>query len=62
MPGVSKLRAARMKALFKQNQAAALIGITQAYLCMMENEVVIPTDEMFRKMARVYKCHVSDLK
>jgi len=61
MPNVSKMRAARMKSLLKQNQAAKIIGISKSYLCRLEQGDVMPTDDLLRKMSNLYRCHQSDL-
>jgi len=58
---VSKLKLARIQKGMKQKVVARLVGVSPAYLCMIENKTEKPTQEIMLRLAKIYSVKPSEL-
>lgn len=58
---MKSLKQMRLDKGLTQEQASKLLGINKIYLSMLENKSRNPSDELKQKMAKLYKCTISDI-
>ena len=55
------LKDLREKNGYTQNQVANITGTTTQYISMLENNSRNPSDNMKKKLAKLYGCSVTDI-
>jgi transcriptional regulator with XRE-family HTH domain len=58
---MKKLQNLRLKKKLTQEQASKILGISKVYLSMLENNERNPSDELKKKMAKLYECTITDI-
>ena len=61
MKAIKNLQDLRNEKGLTQEQASKVFGITKEYLSMLENGDRNPSDNLKKKMAKLYDCDIADI-